>query len=266
MRMVKGLMNADAQAIVTARSERPYSGIEELWRRARVPAAVLERLAEADGFRDFGLDRRSALWAIRGLRDEALPLFAAADLGRAPRPEIVEPPIPLVPMTAERSVVEDYRMVGLSLRQHPVAFLRGELGERGIIPCGALSAARDGQHVTVAGLVLVRQRPGTKTGVVFVTIEDETGIANLIVWSRVFKRQQLIVTAASMLAGRGCVQREGDVIHVVAERLEDLSRLLRTVGIQGRSSEIRCGRGDEAVRTGDFDPREDILVTTRDFR
>ncbi|HWA80894.1 MAG TPA: error-prone DNA polymerase, partial [Acetobacteraceae bacterium] len=257
MRMVKGFASAEAEEIVTARSERPYGGVEDLWRRARVPVAALERLAEADGFQDLGLDRRAALWAIRGLRNERLPLFAAADRGGAPRAEIVEPSVPLIPMTTARSVVEDYRMVGLSLRRHPVAFLRAELGERGVSPCEALSAARNGQRITVAGLVLVRQRPGTKTGVVFVTMEDETGIANLIVWSNVFERQRLIVTTASMLACRGRVQREGYVIHVVAERLEDLSGLLRTVGNRDQSGGIRYEGGGQSVHAGDRNPHGD---------
>ena len=119
--------------------------------------------------RIWGWSRRAALWAIRGLPDEALPLFAAADAGRAPRPEIIEPPVPIVPMPAGRNVVEDYSSVGLTLRQHPVAFLRGELHPRGIIPCADLLTSRDGQRLTVAGLVLVRQRPGTATGVIFIT-------------------------------------------------------------------------------------------------
>jgi len=125
--MVKGLSNAHAAEVVAARADRVYGSVDELWRRARVPPAALERLAEADAFQDLGLERRAALWAIRGLHDEALPLFAAADAGRSPRPEFIEPPVPIVPMPVGRNVVEDYAHVGLTLRQHPVAFLRGEL-------------------------------------------------------------------------------------------------------------------------------------------
>ncbi len=201
----------------------PIGSIEELRRRARVSPAALERLAEADAFLDLGLERRAALWAIRGLRDEVLPLFAAADAGRMPQPELVEPAVALVPMPAGRTVVEDYASVGLTLRQHPVTFLRAALEPRGIIPCAGLTMARDGQRVAVAGLVLVRQRPGTKTGVIFITVEDESGIANLIVWSSLFEEQRRVVLSASMMACRGCVQREGDVIHVIASRLDDLS-------------------------------------------
>ena len=223
MRMVKGLSNALAVEVIAARGDRTFGSVDELWRRARVPPSALERLAEADAFQDLGLERRAVLWAIRGLHDEALPLFAAADAGRSPRPEVLEPPVPIVPMPAGRNVVEDYAHVGLTLRQHPVTFLRGELHPRGIIPCADLLTSRDGQRVTVAGLVLVRQRPGTATGVIFITLEDETGIANLVVWSSLFDRQRRIVLSANMLRCRGRVQREGDVIHVVAEQLEDLS-------------------------------------------
>ena len=119
---------------------------------------------------------------------------------------------------------------GTYFRKNAWACLRGELHPRGIIPCVDMLTSRDGQRVTVAGLVLVRQRPGTATGVIFITLEDETGIANLVVWSSLFDRQRRIVLSASMLACRGRVQREGDVIHVVAGQLEDLSDLLRSVG------------------------------------
>src|SRR4051812_40341326 len=142
----------------------PYVSVEEIWRRTGLPAAALERLAEADAFRGLGLDRRQALWAVRGLADESLPLFAAADRGSPPEPEASEPPVALPPMTEGREVVEDYRSIGLSLRQHPVAFLREELRARGMATCADLATARDGRWVTVAGMVLVRQRPGRPAG------------------------------------------------------------------------------------------------------
>jgi error-prone DNA polymerase len=256
MRMVKGLSNAHAAEIVAARDDYAYGSIEELWRRARVPPSALQRLAEADAFQCLRLERRAALWAIRGLHDEVLPLFAAADRGNSPQPEVIEPSVPIVPMCAGRNVVEDYASVGLTLRQHPVAFLRGTLHPRGIIPCAALLTSRDGQHVTVAGLVLVRQRPGTATGVIFITIEDETGIANLVVWSSLFDRQRRIVLSASMLGCRGRVQREGDVIHVVAAQLDDFSDLLRSVGNRQHPFPIAHGRGDGVTHPNGPDPRE----------
>ena len=289
MRMVKGLSNAHAAEIVAARGDRTYGSVDELWCRARVPPSALERLAEADAFQDLGLGRRAALWANpRLLPDEALvpKLFAAQRTpGRSPRPEIIEPPIPIVPMPAGRNVVADYSSVGLTLRQHPVAFLRGELHPRGITPCAELLASRDGQRLTVAGLVLVRQRPGTATAVIFITLEDETGIANLVVWSSLFDRQRRIVLSASMLECRGRVQREGDVIHVVAEQLDDLTPLLRSVGNREQPFSAPHGRGDGVTHQNGRDPRgafgaagggqtalggtnrhESIRIATRSFR
>jgi error-prone DNA polymerase len=235
------LASAHAAQVVDARGDRHYASVDELWRRARVSPAALERLAQADVFGDLGLARREALWAIRGLPGDVLPLFAAADAGGTPKPEVAEPPVPMAPMTAGKNLVEDYGSVGLTLRQHPVAFLRGDLNPRGIVACADVQAGRDGQRVTVAGLVLVRQRPDTKTGVVFITIEDETGIANLIVWSSVLEQQRRVVLSASMLACRGRVQREADVIHVVAEQLEDLTPLLRSVGQRDQPSPVAHG-------------------------
>jgi error-prone DNA polymerase len=151
-------------------------------------------------------------------------------------------------------VVEDYRSVGLSLRRHPVAFLRPELRARGMTPCGDVAAARDGRQISVAGMVLVRQRPGSASGVTFVTIEDETGVANLVIWLPVFERHRRIVLSAGMLACHGRVQREGDVLHVIADRLEDFSGLLRDVercdGPAGSGQKPGCAPSGAVVSTG----------------
>jgi error-prone DNA polymerase len=164
------------------------------------------------------------------------------------KPEIVETPVSLPTLTDGAEVVEDYRSTGLSLRRHPVSFLREELRRRGMGDCASLRSTRDGRRVVVPGLVLVRQKPGSAKGVIFITIEDETDIANLIVWPNVFETQRRVVLSASMIACHGRVQREGEVIHVVTERLEDLSPMLRDVG-----------RRPVDVGTG-------IKVPTRDFR
>ena len=268
LRMAKGLANADGAAIVLARGTEPFTSVEELARRSGASIAALERLAEADAFAGLGLDRRAALWAIRGLADSALPLWAAADAGAMPRPEGAEPAVDLTPMTAGRSVVEDYRSLGLSLRAHPVSFLRSVLAGRGMIACGELAAMRDGRRATVPGLVLVRQRPGSAKGIMFITLEDETGIANIVVWPSVFEANRALILSARMIAVRGRVQREGEVIHVVAERLEDLSPLLASLGRVEDDFPLRSGRGDEAKHGGAPDPREhgSIRVPTRDFR
>ncbi len=193
-----------------------------------MPVAALERLAEADSFHALNLQRRQAVWAIRGLSDNRLPLFDHADS------EANEPAVALTAMTRGREVVEDYRSVGLSLRNHPVSFLRATLNERRITSCADLAQRRDGSRLTVAGIVLVRQRPGSAQGVLFVTIEDETGHANLIVWPSVFERQRRILLSATMLACRGKLQKEGEVIHVIAEEITDLSAQLRSVGDETR--------------------------------
>ncbi len=270
LRVVHGLAGAHAAGVVAARGEHAYAGLDNLWRRAGVPVAALERLAEADAFGSLGLDRRAALWAIRGLADAPLPLFAAADA----RPEIVEPPVVLTPMRAGREVVEDYGSTGLTLRQHPVSFLRDELRHRGMVACADLAGIRDGRHVVVPGLVLVRQKPGSAKGVMFMTTEDETGVANLILWPSLFARQRRLVLTASMVACHGRVQKESGVVHVIADRLEDLSDMLRSVGERDGPWPLRHGRGDGATHPGAPDRGDahtpnrqpGIRVPTRDFR
>ncbi len=235
-RMVKGLATAHAHAIIKARA-KPYQSIPDLHRRAAVPVAALERLAEADSFRALDMQRRQAVWAIRGLSDHRLPLFDHARFDQKGS-ETNEPAVSLPAMTKGREVVEDYRSVGLSLRDHPVSFLRATLNQRGILRCADLEQKRDGSRLTVAGIVLVRQRPGSAKGVLFVTIEDETGHANLIVWPAVFERQRRVLLSASMVACRGKLQKESGVIHVVADEITDLSALLRSVGEETRAMRV----------------------------
>ncbi len=259
LRMVKGLANKDGAGIVACRGELPFGSVEELWRRAGVPVAALERLAEADAFQSLGLDRRQALWAVRGLHDAAMPLFAAADRDRRPEPELIEPAVRLARMPEGREVVEDYRSVELSLRAHPLTFLRTELEARGLVPAANIPAIRDGKRIAIAGIVLVRQKPGSARGVMFLTIEDETGHANLIIWPSVFERHRRIVLAAGMIACYGTLQREGDVVHIVVERLEDLSGLLSSVG-------ARQGLKTRDIYIPDLRLGSGIKVPTRDFR
>jgi error-prone DNA polymerase len=223
LRMVRGLSNLHAAQILAARGDTPFVSLEDVWRRSGVPAAALEKLADADAFASLGLDRRQALWRVRGLGEPPLPLFAAADAAGT------EPEVALAPLTGGREVVEDYRTLQLSLRAHPLAFVRGELERRRILSCAGLARAKDGARVDVAGLVLIRQRPG-KGNVTFITLEDETGIANIILWQRGFEAQRRIVMGAAMIGVKGVLQREGEVVHVVADRLEDLTFLLDSVG------------------------------------
>jgi error-prone DNA polymerase len=288
LRMVRGLANADAAAIVAARAGQPFASIDDLWRRAGVPAASLVQIAEADAFRPtLKLARREALWAIRALRDEPLPLFAAASAREKETvPEIREPAVAFRPMAAGGEVVEDYGHVGLTLRSHPVSFLREDLRRQRIVPCAEAMQARDGRWLQTAGLVLVRQMPGSAKGVMFITIEDETGIANLVIWPKLYERQRRVILSARMMAVHGRIQREGEVVHLVAHRLTDLSNALARVGDRDVTFPLPHGRGDEFHHgSPDLDPRSippgapkprDIVIPdphidalktkTRDFR
>jgi error-prone DNA polymerase len=278
LRMVRGLANAEAARLVANRAGRPFTGVDDLWRRAGTPIGALTRLAEADAFLDgVGLARRDALWAIKGLRDDPLPLFAAAAAG--PAPETEEPMAGLPIMPEGQAVVEDYTHVGLTLRDHPLAFLRDTLQARHVMTCADAAAMRDRRLTRVAGLVLVRQKPGSAKGVMFITLEDETGVANLVIWPSLFEQQRRVVLGATLLIVDGKVQREGEVVHIVATKLHDGSDLLASVG---RREGFRPphGRGDEARRGGGPDPRtarprdiyipdlslEAIRVRAREFR
>lgn len=254
MRIVQGLSSGDAEALLDARNT-PFVSIEDVWRRSGVKPAALERLARADAFHALGLNRRQALWAIKGLSQKPLDLFSAADAREVVTvPESVEPAVTLAPLTAGREVVEDYRATQLSLRAHPVTFLRDRLTDRRIARCADLMQMKDGARTEVAGLILVRQRPGSANGVVFVTLEDETGIANAVLWADRFEANRRTVMSATMLAIRGKVQKEGIVIHLVAEAITDLTPWLREVG------ELELPRmtmpGDGATHGGTIDPRD----------
>ncbi|MFN3279188.1 MAG: error-prone DNA polymerase [Paracoccus hibiscisoli] len=239
LRMVKGLAEAHAQAILAAQPATDMAALRA------VPRSALIRLAEADAFRPaFGLSRRQALWALRGSRDDDLPLFAAMP-GAATGPH-AEPAVPLRAMPPGREVVEDYGHTGLSLRNHPVSFLRHALAYRRIRPCADLATEGHGRWCTVAGIVLMRQRPGSAKGTMFITLEDETGIANLIVWPRVFDAHRRIILSARMLAATGRLQHDGAVVHLLVHRLSDLSPELARIGQSETAFPLPHGRGDEA--------------------
>jgi error-prone DNA polymerase len=258
LRMIRSLSNLDAARIVTARSDRDYVSVDDVRRRAGATAAGLVRIAEADGFRPaLGLARRDALWAIKALRDEPLPLFAAASAREPePVPEVDEAPLRLRPMTEGREVVEDYGHMGLSLRDHPLAFLRADLDRDGYRTCGWAASARDFAAARVAGLVLIRQKPGSAKGVMFITLEDETGIANLVIWPNLYEANRRTILTATMLGVHGRIQREGDVVHLVASRLIDLSETLAGVGGKDAPFRHETGRGDEFAHGGSPDQRD----------
>lgn len=257
MRVVQGLSARDADAILAARAQRPFTSIEDVWRRARVSPAALEKLAHADAFRCFRQDRRQSLWAIKALDQAPLPLFAAIE---GPI-QAAEPAVSLVPLSAGREVVEDYRATQLSLRAHPLHFLRGTLAARRIRPCGDLKTLKDGARVEVAGIVLVRQKPGSAKSI-FLTLEDESGIANAIVWPARFALYRPIILAAPMISVRGRLQREGEVLHLIAETITDLTELLRSVG--ARDLPRMTMPGDGATHGGTIDSRDRKITRASD--
>jgi error-prone DNA polymerase len=255
LRQVRGLANLHGAAIVAARGEDGFASVEDVWRRAGVPRAAIERLAEADAFHAMEPHRRQGLWKVRGMGDAPLPLFEAVDRReQAFTPEGAEPHVELRPMSDGREVVEDYRSLQLSLRAHPLTFVREELARRGVVRCADLASIRDGRHVEVAGLILVRQKPGSAKGVLFMTIEDETGVAQGILWPDRFEAQRRTVMSAAMIGMRGRVQKEGDVIHVICDRIVDYADLLAEVG--HRSFAHQTGRGDAAAHGGAPDRRD----------
>ena len=257
---IKGLREADA-ALIVARRGRGYDSVRDLWLRTGLGPSVLERLAEADAFTSLGLDRRDALWAVKGVRGtdgaETLPLFAAATT-RDPRRE---PDADLPPMPPGEQVIHDYRHLGLSLKAHPVSFVRSGLEARRTLSCAQLSETRHGHIIETAGLVLVRQRPGTASGVVFMTLEDETGIANIIVWPKTFEAYRRVVLGARFVAVKGQVQREGEVIHLIARQLTDL-----TAAITALSDGAEIGNGVLARADEGRGPRQNPWIAMDEAR
>ena len=272
MRLVKGLRPDAVAKLVLARgisSEPwPYASAEDAWRRSGAPIQTLVRLAEADAFLpSLGLARREALWQLKGFRDKPMPLFDAMEAA-----ERVEPSVDLRALPAGGEVVKDYGMVGLTLRRHPLGFLRGDLDRMGVKTCLAATAQRDRTSAVVAGMVLVRQQPGTASGVVFMTLEDETGIANVVIWNRLYEAARRTILASRMIKVTGQIQREGEVVHLVAHGLEDLTPLLNSIGHRDEPFAVPSPRGDD-FRHGEPGPdprtlkkrREIINMPSRDF-
>lgn len=220
-RQIKGLSKERMEQFAERRGAG-YSSVRDVWLRSGLDVDDIERLAQADAFRSLGLDRREALWAVRALDGksaaERLPLFDQPAI----RLRELEPETKLPTMPLGEHVIHDYRSLGLSLKAHPVAFLRERLDRAGVIPNANLGAVRDGRRVSVAGLVLVRQRPG-KGNAIFLTLEDDKAVANVIFWERTFTRFRPIVMGARFVKVTGKLQSESDVIHIVAEKIEDLT-------------------------------------------
>jgi error-prone DNA polymerase len=255
LREIKGLPEAVAAAILQRR-DRGYDSVRDLWLRTGLERAHLERLADADAFGSLGLSRRDALWAVKALGrtgddGQDLPLFAAETRARN------EPDAHLPSMPPGEEVVNDYRFLRHSLKAHPVSFVRGDLDQRRVTPSRALEAIPSGRRLAVAGLVLVRQRPGSAKGVIFMTLEDEGGIANVIVWPKTFERFRRVVLGARFVVVHGRLQSESGVIHVVADRLDDGTPLLARLTADHTPLDVTA-RADE-VKRPQIDPREKRL-------
>lgn len=223
MRLVKGMVQADTHKIATA-VERcgPFATVEDLWRKSEASVRSLRALAHADAFGSMGLDRQRALWQIKPLRDDPLPLFERPAESTSADGDGLDT-LPAIP--AQRRVLEDYASLGLSLKAHPMSFVRGSLDAMNAVRAGDLRSERlcpQGRQVGVAGLVLMRQRPSTASGVVFITLEDETGIANLILWRDVFERHRRVARLSRVMLAHGHIERQGEVVHLHAQRLESM--------------------------------------------
>jgi error-prone DNA polymerase len=225
-RQVKGLQQQDMEYLLNARTE-PYKSIHII-RDTGVSQAALEKLADADAFRSMGMDRRQAMWEASALSDRPMGMFTGQQ-----SPSSFEEPVDLPKLSLSEHVIEDYAATSLSLKAHPLRFIRPALDGKRVIPSKRLSDLKDGMIVRVAGLVLVRQRPGTAGGVCFITIEDEVGVANLVVFQSLFEKYRKEILRARLLMVEGKLQIEGEVIHVVVRKCFDLSVLLRELNTQG---------------------------------
>ena len=237
LRQIAGLRREDAKRLLDGRAARPWPDIAALQHGTGLEVTAIETLAAADAFGSMGLDRRQALWEASALaKTPPLPLFKAAGGPAEDTVTIAAPPIALPLMEPSEEVVEDYRMLRLSLRAHPLKFLRARLEKRGALAAGTIAAAHDGARVAAAGIVLARQRPGSASGIIFMTLEDETGIVNLVVRTHVLERCRKAVLGARLALVRGRVQRVGAIVHLVADRLDDLTAWLDLLTPEGMES------------------------------
>jgi len=272
LRQIKGMKEPMAARLVAARqADGPFDSVPDLARRARLDRGTIDRLAEADAFASLALDRRKAGWTALAEAGRPLPLFEQADdYGR-------EAQIHLPSLTNGEEVAQDYAALRLSLKAHPLSFFRDALTERGVLPASTLREMKDGRWVSTAGLVLVRQRPGSASGVIFATLEDETGIANVIVWPKTFERHRKAVMSAKLIQVTGRLQKEGEVIHLVAHRIIDETWRLAALA-DGENFQDSLAHADEINRP-QADPRtvelyrrvmrgerlQDIMPGSRDF-
>ena len=256
LRSIDGFREAWAESMILARADAPFRDLEDLRVRAGLPPPALDRLAEADACGSLDLSRRQGMWVARGAPPAAsAPLFAAMGLDEADG----APPAALPRLTEAEEVVGDYQTIRLSLKGHPVSFLRERLTKAGAVTAEAYRTVRENRRVRVGGVVLVRQRPGSAKGVVFLTIEDETAVANLVVWPDVFERLRPVAMGARMVLVTGKVQRAEGVTHLVVEDMVDWTPMLGCL-----STDQTPGSGHSPTRGRH--PRDvRILPGSRDF-
>ena len=267
-RQVSGLREEDMQTLVSGRLAN-YRNIDQLL-NAGVPPSAMERLADADAFRSIGLDRRQALWKVSALNDHPTGMFTGT-----PSQSTTEQWTELPVMTSGEHVIQDYASTSLSLKAHPVSFLRQSLNHLGVVTTSELSKMKNGMSVRVCGLITVRQRPGTAKGVLFITIEDESGFANLVVWSKTFEQYRKVILQSRLLMVEGKLQIAGEVIHVVVSACFNLNELMsldfegRNLGSMSKpSNSDKKNMEDVSGKEKNFDSKvvQGELFPSRDFK
>jgi len=274
LRQIKGLSEVTAARVMAARlGEGAFTSVEDFARRARLQRSEVERLASGDAFNSLRTARREAGWRALALSGPDLPLFDAAGGEKRSAPDLSGTRLPAMALSEE--VARDYVHLSLSLKAHPLSFLRERFFQMGYRPCRELLTARNGARFGLAGLVLVRQRPGSAKGVIFATLEDETGVANVIIWQSVFQRYRKTVIGSKLLGVVGRLQREGEVIHLVAEQLVDWTPALSSLSEGGFDPAL--AHADEIARPGAdarqkpnrsqglIAPGAEIIPASRDF-
>ena len=274
-RQIKGL-SKDRMALFVERRGEGYRSVRDVWLRSGLDVGEIECLAQGDAFRSLGLGRRDALWAVRALDGksaaEKLPLFDQPDIRL--RDNEPETKLPIMPLG--QHVIHDYRSLGLSLKAHPVSFLRRRLDRSGVTPNALLTSVPDGRRVSVAGLILVRQRPG-KGNAIFLTLEDEKAVANIIIWQRNFEKFRPVIMSSKFVRVTGKLQSESNVVHIVAEKIEDLTPWLSVLLEESAAAYNQPGKDSSGIQRmekerdslGPFvrknaPVRQDIEVLTRE--
>ncbi|OYW81118.1 MAG: error-prone DNA polymerase, partial [Asticcacaulis sp. 32-58-5] len=261
LRLIKGLKAQDMAQLIGVRGEAAFRSISDIWRRVGTPVAQLELLAKANAFAlAFGKDSRGAKAQIKILSGKPLPLFDET--------EIAEPELELKRLTDGQKVVLDYQTFGLSLDQHPIAFLRPDYAQRGIITCRDALKLPNGRHVTVVGKVQTRQMPSAANGVIFMSIDDESSDLNLIIWEKVGQACRDAVFYGGLLVISGTIQREGEVVHLIARMVTDITRDLEKIAQRDSTASLTLeGTGGSGLEGGHvFNTRPAIQINSRDFR